>query len=202
MVELLDIYVPIPESRTSKLVMPKSAVVARPSASDGVLCYFEGGSVHPDYFSKLRSAAGRLVTDYPTIAVGVLSKGSMIKVGTYDASRFVVEQISNPEVLARWCAESAEEIMGRRPHPGALSWDEATALVSSSRHSMQISRLNMSDTWYKTQAGQIVRFDLQSKTASLHDHDEPGLLEKMLEAGLHDRELTYVLGLDREECPV
>ena len=103
--EPLTVYVP-----TSELsyIREKSAIVGRPfihSQEDLVEICFEGNlhGTHglAQFSERVRHAAGRLVSEYPTVARAVVLASKLVPVGTY-IPRTHDLQITNPEALAGW----------------------------------------------------------------------------------------------------
>ena len=71
---MIGIYVPRPGSPIEAMVRPHSAIVAAiDEGADMASCYFEGNTHDAEnlrsFHDKLVVAAGKLVADYPTIAL-------------------------------------------------------------------------------------------------------------------------------------
>lgn len=180
----LTIYVPRPGSQVAAHLVPGSAVVGDPArAVEGILtCWYEGNvgnraSNLRDYYSKLCCAAGRLATSYPTSAAEGFRLADLVPVGTFDADRDVVIGITDEAALRAWSGEGAEQVTGKRLPPGPASWPEA-AKVSQPPHSRAIGRQDPDSPagmWFRSQAGQLVRFAPDRKGAEVFEHDDPRL---------------------------
>lgn len=184
-----NIYVPLPGSGASALVAPRSAIVGAPSEhlAENCLCYFEGGIYRSpgemSFFSKLRSAAGRLRDNYPTTSVACFPAADLCNVGCFDTTRFVVIAISDEARLCHWAGESIEDIIGPRLPLGAHSWGAMTELVQAPHTRPLIPSNNSTHLWFKTQAGQLLRFNLDGQTAFVHEHTDPYVRTSLVAAG-------------------
>lgn len=100
----LNVYVPKPGSRTGLLLAPRSGIVGLPyDTADKVMIYFEGwvnGAAqyeNLDAFGKweagVEHAAGRMLTEYPTIAMRVVDEDELKLVGYYHCSNADGERI-------------------------------------------------------------------------------------------------------------
>lgn len=200
----LAIYVPRTGSMAEQIVERGSGIVAADAADDEcgddddhVLCHYEGAIYDQvnitDMYSKLRIAAERLVTDYPTSAMADFERDELIRVGTFDIERFVVSGIENPQALFDWCGEAPEQVIGKILPQGPLDMREAAAIVRSP-HATNLTRTLSADgtMWFKTQAGQLVLFDVEKKTARVYDHDAPEL--PVLLSWLTDGEKVRAIG--------
>lgn len=189
----VTIYVPRPGSGAASHLLPGSAVVADPTReADGMLtCWYEGNVGNRainlrDFYSRLCCAAGRLVSSYPTTALSGFPVTDLIPVGVFDADRNVVLEIFAPETLVAWCGEGVGDVTGMRLPPGAAAWADA-ARVTQPPHSSLIGRQDPSSAtglWFRTQAGQIVRFIKASGEAEVFDHNDPRLLGLLAPLGL------------------
>lgn len=89
----LKIYIPVAGSMIDKVIERGSGIVGVDRADGSLLLHFEGnlfGAANlKRHDERLRHAAGRLVSRYPTRAMMVLSKDEvathLIEVGEYDA---------------------------------------------------------------------------------------------------------------------
>lgn len=197
----LTIYVPRAGGEAERVVLPGSAIVGSDGReADGrVVCHFEGdryGADAMDYFSKLSVAAGRLVRNYPTTAMAAFRKDDLVPVGTYDAERFVVLEIADPKVLGDWSGEEPQQIIGPRLPTGGIGWQEAAA-AAQPPHARALGRTRGPSLWFKTQAGQILRFRTAEQRVDAYDHDDPALPGLLEDAGLNEDELQLALGSER-----
>lgn len=107
--EQLDIYVPVKPGLVG--IAPGSAIVGRPNEADRVLVHYEGWvhgaaqyadlDTHGRWAAGVRHAAGRALTQYPTVACAVLPVSELVPVGTYYAAGDRIE-VTNEAEVARW----------------------------------------------------------------------------------------------------
>jgi hypothetical protein len=195
---MLTIFVPKAGSAAGHMVIPGSAIVATPKREiDGrAVCYYEGGRHIETYFEKLKIAAGRLMTRYPTIALAAFDLKELVQVGTYDGDRYVVTEITNAATLQEWSGETSDQIMGLRLNPGPISWDDAVALARPP-HSSPIGPSTPrrdGSVLYKTQAGQIIACNVLRKSAEVYEHDDPSLPHLLDRLHLREDQIGYILG--------
>lgn len=108
----LSICLPVPSSPLSTQLCPGSAIVTPAQltedgqwAGEDCLIWFEGnihGAVNLVTFpQKVANAADRLLTQYPTSGIRMVSTEELTAVGQYDAE-FKTIQIDRPDLVAAW----------------------------------------------------------------------------------------------------
>jgi hypothetical protein len=192
----LTIYVPAPDSTVARVIRPCSAIVGENLGSDQVMCYFEGGLAGLDacYASRLKHAAGRLVTQYPTIARAIFDRRELVEVGTMDGERYTVTEVTDEDRLTAWAQEGIAGIVGERLPEGSVRWAAAAELCNSASARPIGHKRTPQELWYKTQAGQIISFNLTNNAARVWSYDEPHLARKFTEIGLPVQELVHAFG--------
>lgn len=152
----LDIYVPTGPG--CEQIAPASGIVGRPEGPGQVLCYYEGnlyGSESMRHFrERLMHAAGRMVQRYPTTARICLPESALRPVGVYDAARWTVASVSDPDALAAWAGEPIAAITGHRFAPGPLDVADP-AVQETLRQLRPISRHTIRSLW-RSIAGQTI----------------------------------------------
>jgi hypothetical protein len=197
----LTIYVPTPEGSAASLIWPKSAIVGY-HEQDLVTCYYEGGTMANvmDFSSRLKTAASRLVARYPTVATATVREYDLVAVGSYDGTRSVVTAIFDPARLHIWCGESPEAVAGIRLPSGQADWATAAGVSQPPRATpLGHQRSDHTCMWFKTQAGQIIRFNLADSSADVFDHDDPKLPELLVPLGLDTESLERAIGSESSE---
>lgn len=153
---LCVIYVPIENSNASKIVAPRSAIVAK-KGGDPLVFHFEGNVYNSQslqrYIDKLTSAAGRLATNYPTSVKAAFSPDEMLPVGIFDARLNCVIELSDPEALEKWSGEAQADIAGEKLRIGPLALTQANERVLSSAKYLGRSPREFA---YRTLAGQLL----------------------------------------------
>jgi len=101
-----DIYVPVAGSIFAGRVAPTSAIVGSQDRERGLVhCYFEGnlhGAENLKEFSdRVKTAAGRLVSKYPTVAHAWCPKEELIRVGSYNTKTEEL-LLNDLQTLAKW----------------------------------------------------------------------------------------------------
>ncbi|MPR09237.1 hypothetical protein [Microvirga tunisiensis] len=170
----LFIYTPAEDALAVSFIVPKSAIVGLPS-EDGqsVLVYYEGNlnkAVNlTRYRERLISAAGRMVVKYPTVAKMLAPATELHQVGTYDAIRHYVIEITDPSRLAMWAGEPVDQIAGARLPNGPCSKETLAA------HHDQLRPLGQRGTKFGFRAltGQMVIHDVSVGTSHVYEPDEP-----------------------------
>ncbi|WP_262030578.1 hypothetical protein [Microvirga sp. Mcv34] len=113
---ILNVYTPKPESSAASLVLPGSAIVGEAEQDGRILCYYEGNAIGSNdlesFYERLRRAAGRLVTKYPTTAMAAFPADELECVATFDAEREYLPSIKDYRTLERWAQEPALIIQG------------------------------------------------------------------------------------------
>jgi hypothetical protein len=99
----LTVYIPKPGSFLSKTVLDGSAIVGSPAAGGRVRIDYEGGKFGQfgSWREMLDHAAGRHVTNYPTIARMWVDPADVLEVGTFDYDTRVLD-ITDAEALDQW----------------------------------------------------------------------------------------------------
>ena len=202
---ILGIYVPAPGTATARAAVPRTAFVGDPaSGRDGLLpCHYEG-AVHGqamDFSAKLSHAGGRLATRYPTTARASFPAAEMLRVGTYDASRHVAVEVSDPAALEAWSGEPASAVLGARVPAGPLPWADAAAVC---RHpdARPVGGQGREPLLFKTRAGQVVAFRAASREAFAYDHDDPALRDLLESRGMPADAVAMVVGAPPPAPPV
>jgi hypothetical protein len=150
------IYVPVNGTAASRQIAPKSAIVAAAGEVDPIF-HFEGNvynSVNLQRFiERLTSAAGRLATNYPTIAKAGFAPSEMKPVGSFNVEFNCIGELIDPVALETWCGESrvefAGEILPIGPRP----------LASMNEKILQTARFlgrNGGVLAYRSLAGQLI----------------------------------------------
>lgn len=102
---------------------PASAIVGEGEKEGRILCYYEGNAIGSkeleSFYERLRSAAGRLMTKYPTSATAALLADELQHVATYDAEREYLPTIVDHLSLERWARERSLNIQGPALPEGA-----------------------------------------------------------------------------------
>ena len=113
---LLHVYVPKPNSSAAALVLPGSGIVGAGEKDGRVLCYYEGNAIGSQdlesFYERVRRAAGRLVTRYPTTAMAAFPADDLQCVATFDAEREYLPEIKDYRALESWAREPAVIIQG------------------------------------------------------------------------------------------
>lgn len=198
---MLLILIPHAGTDAAALIHPKSAIVARDDFdSEGqLLCYYEGntfGAINlRDYRSRLDCAAGRLLSSYPTSAMGSFEANSMTVVGIYDEVLRYPSKITMPSELKSWCLENANEILGSTLPAGPAAWSDASRIGSGKHTQPLIGRKSTQDIhWFLTAAHQVVCFDTTKKSAIVFDHSDPRLAELLVALELSEDTIRLVFG--------
>lgn len=105
----LTFFVPRPDSHAARTILAGSAIVGRPDGGEFVLCDFEG-NLHgaknlKTHGARLRHAAGRHLTHYPTKARMAIPLADLIEVGRYDYetnSLFMVDDLDAQRAWGAW----------------------------------------------------------------------------------------------------
>jgi hypothetical protein len=187
------IYVPVVGGEADKKVPPRSAIVGFPAPNkpEVILAYFDGvaaagAAVPGSYYGRLVAAASRMVKGEASAMRAPLPAAALTKVGTFDAQRMAVAEISDASHLTLWAAEPLEAIIGRQLPHGVATGDAVAKLIEPPN--ARELRKTKSEIWYRTQAGQIIRLDPIHKTARVFDRSDlslPRLLKEFLdEAGV------------------
>jgi hypothetical protein len=203
----LTLYVPKPNTPAAATVHPGSAIVGDEAArTDGaVLCHFEGGHDGGEkwsYFLKMKHAAGRLIERYPTIAMAAFRVDDLVPVGTVDGERYVVTMITDEASLTAWAGESAEQVIGRRLPAGPSDWDVAAAICQPEKEARPIgSGFRNGYAWYKTQAGQVLRFSVgpSEREVLVFEFDDANVPSLLAATGIGTRALSFVVGKSAAE---
>lgn len=180
----LAIYVPRKGSHIEKTLAPGSGIVADADAArDGrVLCYYEG-NLHgvkdmEAYAGKLKQAAGRLVQRYPTSAMAAYEVADLVRVGTYDARRWVVAAVTDPEEMARWSGETLDAVVGQRLQEGVIPWAEGAKAAEGARPLVH----GRPDLFVCiTKGGQVLEFKVAERTVEVLGEDDPRLADYLPE---------------------
>jgi hypothetical protein len=113
---ILNVYAPKPESSAASLVLAGSAIVGEAEQDGRILCYYEGNAIGSkdleSFYERVRRAAGRLVTKYPTTAMAAFPAEELECVATYDAGRECLPSIKDYRALERWAHEPALILQG------------------------------------------------------------------------------------------
>ena len=171
----IDILVLRPGSSLARMILPASAIVGSVAGDGRYVIDFEGNLTGMDnmrtYAQRLLHAAGRHSTRYPTIARESLSFDEAIRqtavVGHYDATRFVVQRVTDPDALSVWAGESIDAIAGIRLAPGPLDLNHCEAALEGSSTILGTA----SSALVKTLSGQAVWFEGPTQ-ATVYDHDD------------------------------
>lgn len=99
-------------------IAPQSAIVA--SEDTPHIVYFEGNLFNAvnlqTYWERLKCAAGRLITRYPTSALQEIQPSDYTVLGYLQAEKdpfaLYIKEISNPAALSNWAQENIADIMG------------------------------------------------------------------------------------------
>lgn len=150
------IFVPAPDSATSRQIAAKSAIVAA-AEGDPTIFHYEGNvynSVNMQrYVDRLCSAAGRLATHYPTSAMAAFCPSEMIAVGTFDAEFNCITALTDPEALERWSGEDRLDFAGKLLPVGLAPFSaENESVMRTARY---LGRNNR-ELAYRTLAGQLI----------------------------------------------
>lgn len=112
----LTIYVPAEGGITGRVLAPRSGIVGEVMTDGKVLVYFEGWVVSAYQYESLdargkweagvETAAGRMLTEYPTIARRAVNADELIAVGYYHCSNGPGERIRifQEDEVAKWLA--------------------------------------------------------------------------------------------------
>jgi hypothetical protein len=113
---ILNVYTPKPGSSAASLVLAGSAIVGEGEQDGRILCYYEGNAIGSkdleSFYERVRRAAGRLTTKYPTTAMAAFSADELECVATFDADREYLPSIKDYRTLERWAQEPALIIQG------------------------------------------------------------------------------------------
>jgi hypothetical protein len=193
---ILNVYVPVEGSRAASSILKGSAVVSDGVEREGrIHAWYEGNAYGAenleDLYGRTVVAAGRLKTDYPTVAKAFYHTEELREVATFDAERNVFVEIADPDALRDWCGESLEQIAGARLDPGRHERIGVTDFLN---------QLNMLGSdggqfYYRSRAGQIVTAS-GGGVFQVHDHDDPEIRER-LSAVLDPARLTWAVGTEQ-----
>ncbi|WP_244445216.1 hypothetical protein [Microvirga sp. BSC39] len=161
---LLHVYVPKHGSSAAALVLPGSGIVGTEEKDGRVLCYYGGNAIGSQdlksYYERLRRAAGRLVTRYPTTAMAAFPVEDLQGVAIFDAEREYLPEVKDYRTLERWAKEPALTIQGPDLPEGA----HLTSAIGV-RFEKAFPRLLMRDGsvhTYALRCGQIVVINIAS----------------------------------------
>ncbi|WP_187144402.1 hypothetical protein [Microvirga massiliensis] len=118
-------------------------------------------------------AAGRLKQRYPTVAIGSFPTDELIEVGTYDAQRWTVRTVDDPDALSAWAGEAIEKITGVRLPVGYTDW--ATAARASEGVRPVGNAHGGRHYTFLTKAGQVIVFDPLERRGEILADDDPRL---------------------------
>jgi hypothetical protein len=103
---VVQVYVPREGSVAAMLILHGSGVVGKPAHCNQVHVYYEGNMY--DYTNvvtwadRVRCAAERMQTHYPTVAHAVLPGGVLIPVGEFEDDVIRLDDDVDQDVLERW----------------------------------------------------------------------------------------------------
>ncbi len=192
---ILDILVPRSGGLRLHHICPKSALVGS-LAADLYSIDFEGNVYSSDdlnsYADRLVHAAGRHRIRYPTVArlhlpPQVVTEETMV-VGSYDATRLVVVDITDVDALVTWAGEPVEAIAGIRLPTGEIEWPEFLAAAKGLR-----VWSNGTEHLCTTLCGQFVWGDALRQVGRVFDHDDQKLLA-LVESRFPRAGISYRLG--------
>ncbi|WP_162820667.1 hypothetical protein [Microvirga calopogonii] len=113
---ILNVYVPKPESSAASLVLPGSAIVGAEEKDGRILCYYEGNAIGSkdleSFYERIRRAASRLATKYPTTAMAAFPADELECAATYDVEREYLPSVKDYRSLERWTREPALIVQG------------------------------------------------------------------------------------------
>ncbi|WP_262267324.1 MULTISPECIES: hypothetical protein [Microvirga] len=113
---ILNVYTPKPGSSAAGLVLAGSAIVGAGEQDGRILCYYEGNAIGSkgleSFYERVRRAASRLVTKYPTTAMAAFPVEELECVATFDAEREYLPSITDFRTLERWAQEPGLIIQG------------------------------------------------------------------------------------------
>jgi hypothetical protein len=162
----------VPAGRCGLGIAPRSAVVGRRLPGGGWVADYEGGTHRGEpwaFHDRMRVAAGRAWAECPTVARGLVQEGEAAVVATYDARQLRFVEVLDPGALVAWSGEALDEVVGVVVPPGPVEVGRLEALR------LAPSRVTGTSMWTLTRAGQVVRYDLPTRSAVVYDRDDPTL---------------------------
>ena len=174
--------------------LPRGAAIVARGLIDGrrLHCYYEDNTRSDNlqtFADRLASAAGRLVTDYPTSRVWALPADDLLVVARYDAERYVLTEVLLPADLADWANEDV--MSGISPHPTGRHPAYRIAGLGAQLRPLCMRTEGGLVHYMLLPSGQIARFDGRDPGhCAVFNHDDPqifALLMPLLEDHLARR---------------
>lgn len=121
--EKCSLLVPRKDTEAARVISEGSAVVSDVRHDGGkVLAWFEGNlngaSNLETFYDRTVCAAGRLVSNYPTVARRLFRRSEFTEAAAYSFVRMAIIDVSDSEALEAWAGESIKAICGVRLEPG------------------------------------------------------------------------------------
>jgi hypothetical protein len=130
--ELLDVYVPAPDSGLAAVILAGSAIVGQPG-TDRTLVHYEGDRFGRgmDFHTRLELAASRLLERYPTVACAAARADDLVEVGHYEPDWRTLT-LTDPAALAAWCnvdVADLDRLLGTPRPPARVERDHPEYLA-------------------------------------------------------------------------
>jgi len=109
------IYVPVSGTAAARQIAPKSAIVAVDNGRSPVF-HFEGNVYNAEnlkrFIERLITAAGRLSTNYPTMAKAGFNPSELKAVGTFNSEFNCITELTDAGGLEAWAGEEKAQFAG------------------------------------------------------------------------------------------
>lgn len=164
-------------------ILPYSAVVCllddegRLQQRDGMLrVAFEGNAGDSacnlmSFHERMVCAAGRLVTNYGSIAYGLMHPDHVQIAAKLDLDRMILEEIYEPRLLSHWAGEPIEEIFPTPAPDGSNQKEDLDRLLKRGLG----DTLHCPPMVFQFRNGQIYAQGERWVTGAIYNHDNPEL---------------------------